>query len=77
MLAALKALQNIALSRKDFKLFEQEIFYKKTLLIVSIISTIFMCAFFAEHRLLCRELGEQNLNSNRKSYIVIKYNYSF
>lgn len=58
MLASLKALQNIALTRKDFKVFEQEIFYKKTLLIISIISTIFMCAFFAEHRLLCRELGE-------------------
>lgn len=62
MAAALKGLQNIALSRKDLKIFDQEIFYKKTLLIISLISTVFMIAFFAEHRLLCRELGKITMN---------------
>ncbi|GJQ69076.1 hypothetical protein Trydic_g6240 [Trypoxylus dichotomus] len=57
MLASLKALQNIAISKKNSKMFGQEIFYKKILLIISIISTVFMAAFFAEHRLLCRELA--------------------
>ncbi|XP_071050856.1 post-GPI attachment to proteins factor 2-like [Onthophagus taurus] len=57
MLASIKALQLIAETRSDFHTFDKEIFIKKCLLLTSMVCTIGMIVFFAEHRLLCHDLA--------------------
>lgn len=57
MLACIKGIRYAAESRNDLESVRSGLSIKKSLLTLSLISTVGLVGFFLEHRLLCHRMG--------------------
>lgn len=58
MLACIKGIRWVAETNNDLGSVEKGLLIKKSLLILSLVSTVGLVGFFLKHRLLCHVMGK-------------------